>query len=188
MAAGAASVTLFSESAASVVYNVFSSNVDAVFNGDQIIIGLDMGGGTTDISVVEKKDLVFTEVATFGSANDGGETIDCLLTDTRKNILMTVVVVVVPFRHQYKINIADKRNSSAYIEVRNTVQEVKHMLSEQESVELVVEPMELKSEDGSSIQSERYSIVVTRKHLEDVIVGSGIKKRFEDSVWIIFDE
>jgi molecular chaperone DnaK (HSP70) len=88
LVAGARSVTLFSESAAAVLYNfLVSPDTSSIDTKQCFSVGFDMGGGTTDISIVRRDEWTFSEVATFGSADDGGEFLDYFLTELRKTTL-----------------------------------------------------------------------------------------------------
>jgi molecular chaperone DnaK (HSP70) len=84
-AAGARSVTLLAESSASILYNLLTSPLDNVVNQDGVHIGVDIGGGTTDITIVLKTQLEFRELATAGTPKDGGEHIDSLLVQNRED-------------------------------------------------------------------------------------------------------
>jgi hypothetical protein len=146
-AAGANSVTLLAESSASILFNLMNTPHRDILNTDGIHVGVDIGGGTTDITVVKKigghaENLdstqfvgpaqKFTELATLGIPKDGGEHIDSLLVfycnvDTSYS---PFVGYGVELFKEHKVILQQKENYHQYYMVRRQLRDGKHALSE----------------------------------------------------------
>ena len=130
-------------------------------NNKRVLV-YDFGGGTFDVSIMDITDYVYNVRYTDGDAQLGGSDIDAILFN----------YIIQWLKDKYQLDIS--MNSKVCQRIRTVVEEIKVYFSGDDffETEISIEPFEVMTEDGESIEEVPFSMQESEYNrlIEDVIV------------------